>query len=368
MVGSLLVVQDRHGRQYAGQVAGQEDHRVRLATKILLGTLLDVLQRVGGATVLGQAGIGVVRQTGTLVEDHVLQYSAELDGLPDYRLVLLGQVDALGVAATLDVEHATNAPAVLVVTDQVAALVGRQGGLAGAGQTEEQGGVAVFADVGGAVHRQHIHVRQQEVLHGEHGFLHFTGVLHAGDQHLLLGEVDDHAAIGIGAVTLGYALEERGVEDAPLAQTGRVELLGGDEQAAAEQVVPGGLGGHLDRQVVLGIGTDMDMGHEAVTLADIGFDAAPQGFEVARRERTVDRAPGDLVLGAGLFDDEAVSRRTTRAVPGLHHQRAIGGQFALSALDGFFNQLSGADVGVHGVGGLRHECSRRPWADSSMLL
>ncbi len=112
----------------------------------------------------------------------------------------------------------------------------------------------------------------------------------------------------------------------------------------------------------------MDMGHEAVTLADVGFDAAPQGFEVARRERTVDRAPGDLVLGARLFDDEAVSRRTTRAVPGLHHQRAIGGQFALSALDGFFNQLSGADVGVHGVGGLRHECSRRPWADSSMLL
>ncbi len=119
---------------------------------------------------------------------------------------------------------------------------------------------------------------------------------------------------------------------------------------------------------MLGIGANMDVGNEAVTLGDVGFDTIPQRFEVASRERTVDRAPGDLVLGAGLFDDKAVSRRTTRAVPGLHHQRAIGGQFALSALDGFFNQLSGADVGVHGVVGLRHECSRRPWADSSMLL
>jgi len=60
VVGGLLVVQDRHGRQYAGQVAGQEDHRIRLATEVLLGTLLDVLQRVGRAAVLGQAGIGVV--------------------------------------------------------------------------------------------------------------------------------------------------------------------------------------------------------------------------------------------------------------------------------------------------------------------
>jgi hypothetical protein len=40
------------------------------------------------------------------------------------------------------------------------------------------------------VHRQHVFGRQQEVLHREHGFLHFTGVQHAGDQHLLLGEIE----------------------------------------------------------------------------------------------------------------------------------------------------------------------------------
>src|SRR3546814_20105245 len=109
----------------------------------------------------------------------------------------------------------------------------------------------------------------------------------------------------------------------------------------------------------------MDVGDEAVALGDVGFDAVPQCFEVAGRERTVDRAPGDLVLGARLFDDEAVSRRTTRAVPGLHHQRAIGGQVALSALDGFSKQLSSAAVGLHGVSGLRSAFFRRAWADFS---
>src|SRR5699024_11502762 len=51
------------------------------------------------------------------------------------------QVDALGVAAALEVEDAVGAPAVLVVADQLAAGVGGQGGLAGAGQAEEDGGL-----------------------------------------------------------------------------------------------------------------------------------------------------------------------------------------------------------------------------------
>ncbi|MDF5994728.1 hypothetical protein P4200_08995 [Pseudomonas aeruginosa] len=57
----------------------REDHRVGLAAEVLLRTLLDVLQRVGGAAVLGQAVIGVVGHA-LFVENHVLQHGAELDG------------------------------------------------------------------------------------------------------------------------------------------------------------------------------------------------------------------------------------------------------------------------------------------------
>src|SRR5690606_26315313 len=50
-----------------------------------------------------------------------------------------------------------------------------------------------------------------------------------------------------------------------------------------------------------------------------------------------------------------------------YDQRAVGGQFALTAANGFFYQLGGADIGVHGVVGLRHVVPRRPEAESSKL-
>lgn len=72
-------------------------------------------------------------------------------------------------------------------------------------------------------------------------------------------------------------------------------------------------------------------------------------------------------LGARLFDDETVDRRTAGAMAGTYDQRAVGGQFALTAANGFFYQLGGADIGVHGVVGLRHVVPRRPEAESSKL-
>ncbi len=52
----------------------------------------------------------------------------------------------------------------------------------------------------------------------------------------------------------------------------------------------------------------MNVGHKALALAQIGFDAVPQGIELVGREFAVDRAPGDVVLGGRLFNDETVYR------------------------------------------------------------
>src|SRR5690606_18977824 len=158
------------------------------------------------------------------------------NGIPDNRLVLFGEIDTLGVAAAFDVEHGALAPAVFVVTDQVAALVGGQSRLTGTGEAEEQAGLAIFAHVGGAVHGQHVFLWQQEVLHGEHGLLHFAGVLHAGDQHTAAGEVKDDAAIAVGAVTLWHTGEVGRVDDFPFLLAGRIVLLREDKKVAAEQV------------------------------------------------------------------------------------------------------------------------------------
>src|SRR5690606_35750669 len=234
------------------------------------------------------------------------------------------------------------APAVLVIADQVARLVGREGGLAGAGQAEEQRHVAFFADVGGAVHRQHVGFGQQVVLYREHGLLHFTGVAHAGDQDLLLSEVDDHAAVGVGAVTFRGALEVGDVEHLPLVPAGRVVLLGIDEQLAAEEVLPSRGGGHLHRQVVGFGGAYMNVGNEVILGLIEGFDAVPEGIELVGGERTVDRTPGDVALAALLFDDEAIDGRTAGTMPSPDDERAVGGQFAFAAFDGLFNQLGSA--------------------------
>lgn len=46
-----------------------------------------------------------VHLSSVLVKHHILQDAAKPDGFPDLRLLVLFEADALGIAATLDVEH-----------------------------------------------------------------------------------------------------------------------------------------------------------------------------------------------------------------------------------------------------------------------
>jgi hypothetical protein len=233
---------------------------------------------------------------------------------------------------------------VLVVADEVAFRVGGQRGLAGAGKAEEQRDAAIFADVGGAVHGQHVLAGQQEVLHGEHGFLHFTGVVHAGNQHLALGEIQDDAAVGIGAVAVGQALEAGGVDHLPFIFLAGVVFVGRDEEVLAEQAVPGGFGGDLHRQVMLRVGAHVQVGDELVAFADVALHALPQRIELVGGEGLVHRAPVDALAGAGLVDDEAVGGRAAGAVAGVDRERAVVGQMAFLALHGEFDELGAGEI------------------------
>ena len=171
--------QNRDGWQYARDIAGEEYHAPGLAPGIGLGAFGDMFQRVTATAVFGQAGVAVVSAP-VRVQRNVFDNGAEADGVPDYRFVELAEVDGLGVTAALEVEHGAPGPAVFVVTYQVAIRVGGEGGLAGARESEKQGGVARLADIGAAVHRHDIFFRQQEVLYGKHRLFHLAGVLHPG--------------------------------------------------------------------------------------------------------------------------------------------------------------------------------------------
>src|SRR5690606_40697986 len=95
-------------------------------------------------------------------------------------------------------------------------------------------------------------------------FLHSTGVAHASDQHFALGEVEDHATVGVGAVAFRITLKVHRVQDLPLVLAGRIVGVRADEKGVGEQIVPGGLGGDLHRQVVLFGGANVKMGNKAV--------------------------------------------------------------------------------------------------------
>lgn len=153
----LLSVELGNRWKDAASVAGEEDDvgRVGAGDAGDLG-VLDVLDGVSAAGVLGQGGIVVVDNTGDGIEDDVLEDGTELDGVENVGLLLGGQANALGVASTFDVEDAPVSPAVLVVTDQSTLRVSGEGGLAGTGQTEEDGDVAILALVGGRVQGQDV--------------------------------------------------------------------------------------------------------------------------------------------------------------------------------------------------------------------
>jgi hypothetical protein len=98
---------------------------------------------------------------------------------------------------------------VFIVTDQPTVRIARQRRLSGAGEPEEERGVAVGADVGRAVHREHALQRKGVVEDGEDGFLDFTGVVRAADEHELLAEVDEDEDLGARSVLGRVALEVR---------------------------------------------------------------------------------------------------------------------------------------------------------------
>jgi hypothetical protein len=153
VVARLLGREPADRGQDAERVAGEHDNVARLAVDGA-GDLRvrDELDRVRAARVLRDRDVVVVRDARAGVVDDVLEDRAEADRVEDLRLLLRGEVDRLGVAAALDVEHARVGPDVLVVADEQPARVGRERRLARAGEAEEERDVAVVdADVGGRV-------------------------------------------------------------------------------------------------------------------------------------------------------------------------------------------------------------------------
>ncbi len=91
--------------------------------------------------------------------------------------------------------------------------------------------------------------RQQEVLHAEHGFLHFTGVTHTGQQYFALGDWITAPSELVPSRSVHIRSLERS-ESLPPSLSSVVSFRT-NKQVTAKQVLPGSLGGHFNRQVML---------------------------------------------------------------------------------------------------------------------
>ena len=149
----------------------------------------------------------------------------------------------------------------------------------------------------------------------------------------------------MGAVTLRVADKTGDIEHIPHWFTAVVIGLGADKHVAAEQGLPGGLGGDAHGQVVLAVRADVQLRYEAVAGIQVRLHPVPELVKPGAVERAVYRAPVDTVLSAWLPDDKPVCRRASRARAGGHQQCPGVREDAFAALDGFFHQLRRRQVG-----------------------
>ena len=239
----------------------------------------------------------------------------------------------------------------LVIADQLAVRVGGEGGLAGAGETEEHGGVAVRADVGGAVHREHALLGQDIVHDGEHGLLDLARVLRAADHDLVRLIVDEDRGLGARPVDLGDALEAGGGDDGIVLAEVR-ELLGrrAAQQLVDEEVLARQLVDDAERLRILGIGAGEAVEDKDVLALQIGDDLGADGVELGLLDGAVHLAPGDIVMDSGGVDNELVVGAAAGILTGFHDQRAGIGERALSARKRMLHELRRRQVAVDGTG------------------
>ena len=251
---------------FFGCPARRGRHRVR-----------DEVERVGAAGVLGELLVVEVEEPRDRIVDDVLEDRAEpARGREDLRLRLGGEADHLGVAAVLEVEDAVVAPPVLVVADEAARGVGRERRLPGAGEAEEDRGVAVLAHVRRAVHRENAVERQQVVEDREDGLLDLAGIAGAADDRELLTEVEDDERLGPRPVGHRVRLEarrrdDREVGDVPARLLDRPVL---EEHRPGEEAVPRLLRDDADGETVIGVGPAPDVLHEDVAALQVARRAA----------------------------------------------------------------------------------------------
>ena len=235
----------------------------------------------------------------------------------------------------------------LVVTDEDAVRIGRQRGLAGAGETEEQRDVAVVADICRAVHRHHALRRQIEVQRGEDRFLHFAGIGRVADQDDLLREVDRDDRVRAHAMALGIGLERGQVDDREFGdEISKLRSHRTDQQLTNEQRMPGQLGVDAGLYPVFRIGAAVEILSEQGLAARMRDEIVVEQLEVGLGDLAI-AVPPDGVLGQRVDDGVLILGRAAGMHAGLRADRAALDQRRLPCCDGMLVERRRGQIPMH---------------------
>jgi hypothetical protein len=309
LVHGLPGIEPGNGGEDAIGIASKEENIGRDAANGRFECIIDIGEGVRDAGIFGDRAVVKVDAVSAGVEFDVLHESAGTDGAINCGLLILAEVDAFGVAAAFEIEYIVFGPPVFVVADEPACRVGAKGGLAGAAEAEEDGGVAFWAYVGGAVHTQDVPVaRQEEVEDSKDGLFDLTGIGRAGEHDQPVAEGDDDGGRGSGATFGGVEGEAGSGQDLPVGAKVFEFFLGGpQEHIVGEEVATGGLVDDPDIKAVTRVGADMAIAHEEFrSLVEPCSNGGKDAMKTSRIDGLVEVVPVDGAGGDLVFYDIAV--------------------------------------------------------------
>ena len=150
-------------REHTEGITGQKNHVSRMSSHARDQAIADEIDGISAACVLRNARVGVIDAV-VFFENNILQNRTETQSRKDIRLGFARQIDRFRVASALDIEDAVVAPAVLVVSYQIALGISGKGGLSRTTQPKEQGGTPRLLICScRAVHREHAASRRKEI-------------------------------------------------------------------------------------------------------------------------------------------------------------------------------------------------------------
>ena len=208
-----------------------------------------------------------------------------------------------------------------IITDQKTLRIGRKRGLAGAGQTEEDGRIlAVLVGIGRAVHGGDAAQRIEVVHNREHALLHFAAVPGVQNDLFVRREVKDNSGFAIKAEFLVvFDLGLGGVihDEVGLAEVREFFFRRTDEHVAHEVSLPGHFHDETHLQTCRFVGAAERIDNEKTLVGQLLNGQVLNGIPCRFAHGLVVvlvrvARPPNGVLGGVVLDEELIFRGATR--------------------------------------------------------